>query len=331
MISVTLNNKLDISEYVVSASLSGDSNKFNRDLSLQINMTQDGRKRGITIMEGDVLVFRSYNEVRFIGYVFAQERSSDGMVSVTAYDSNIYLAKSTDSRVFTNKKASDIIRLLANDFGVPIGDIADTGYVIPVLRLSNKTIYDMILTALTLTEKQTGKRFFVSNVKGKLTLTAGAKSTQYFVFKDGENLISASYSRSIEDLKTQVKVIGGKKGAETVITAKNEGARKKYGILQALEVLDESATASQIKQRAQTALKEQSAVAEQFNIDVPGVPEVDVGSAVYVQNEMTSVSGAFYVTSVTHNYGDGLHTMSLELSRTFELPDISIDEEATKK
>lgn len=331
MISVILNNKLDISAFVVSANLSGDSNKFNRDLSLDVNMTQDGRTRGITIVEGDVLVFRSYGVVRFIGYVFATERKSDGMVSVTAYDSNIYLAKSTDSRTFSNKKASDIIKALAKDFGISTGDIADTGYVIPFLRLSNKTLFEMIMTALTLTQNQTGKRFFVSNVKGKLTVTAGAKPSQYYLFKDGENLISASYSRSIEDVKTQVKVIGGKEGKETVVIAKNDAARKKYGVLQALEILDESATASQVKQRAQTLLKEQSVVSEQFSIETVGIPDIDVGTAVYVQNAMTSVSGAFYVTGVSHSYGDGVHTMSLELSRTYELPNISIEEEATKK
>lgn len=331
MINVILNNKLDITDYIASASLSGDSTKFNRQLNLQMNMTQDGRTRGVTVVEGDVLVFRSYDAVRFIGYVFSTERSSDGMVSISAYDSNIYLAKSNDSRIFTNKKASDIITTLAKDFGVPVGTIADTGYVIPFLRLSNKTIFDMVLTALTITFQQTGKRFFVSNVKGKLTVTAGAKPSKYYVFKDGENLISASYSRSIEDTKTQVKVIGGKKGSETVVTVKNDGLKKKYGVLQALEVMDESATASQVKQRAQTLLKEQSVVSEQFSVEVLGVPEVDVGTAVYVQNEMTSVKGAFYVTSIAHDYNGGVHTMSLELSRTYELPDISIDEEATQK
>lgn len=330
MINVILNNKLDITEYIASANLSGDSTKFNRQLSLQMNMTQDGRTRGVTVVEGDVLVFRSYDAVRFIGYVFATERSSDGMVSITAYDSNIYLAKSNDSRIFINKKASEITSALAKDFGIPTGSIADTGYVIPFLRLSNKSLFDMILTALKLTYQQTGKRFFVGNTKGKLTLIAGAEPEQRFLFKDGENLISASYSRSIEDTKTQVKVIGGKKGSETIVSITNEGAQKKYGVLQALEVMDESATASQVKQRAQTLLKEQSVVSEQFNVEVLGVPEVDVGTAVYVQNEMTSVSGAFYVTSVSHDYNGGLHTMSLELSRTYELPDIDIDEEATQ-
>lgn len=331
MISVILNNKLDISQYVIDATYSGDSTKFNHTLNLTLNMTQDGRKRALTFSEGDVLVFRSYGVVRFIGYVFAQERSSSGTVTITAYDSNVYLAKSTDSRIFKNKKASDIVRALAKDFEITTGAIADTGYVIPFLRMSNKTLYDMVLTALTLTRRQTGKRYFIGNDKGKLTLVEGVKTPKRYIFKDGENLISATYSRSIEDTKTQVKVIGGKQGKETVVTVKNNTARKKYGVLQALELMDEKATASQVKQRATTLLKEQSAVSEQFNVEVVGVPEVDIGTAVYIQNAMTNTNGAFYVTSVTHTYSAGLHTMSLELTRTYELPDITIDEEATKK
>lgn len=331
MITVLLDNKYDITEYVTSASLSGDSTKFNRQLDLQLHPTTDGRTLNITIPEGSVLTFKSYDVPRFVGHVFSTQRTSEGSYSATAYDSNMYLAKSTDSKVFTNKKASEIITALAKEFSIPIGTIADTGYVIPYLRMTNKTLFDMVLTALTLTKKQTGKRFFVSNDKGKLVLKAGATTNQRYIFKDGENLISASYTRSIEDTKTQVKVIGGKQGQETVVTVKNDAARKKYGVLQALEVLDESATASQVKQRAQTLLKEQSVVSEKFNVEVLGVPEVDVGTAVYVQNAMTRVNGAFYVTSISHDYREGLHTMSLELSRTYELPDITISEEATKK
>lgn len=328
-LGVIINNK-NITQFIETATLSGDTSKFNRTLTLKMLATEDGRKRAFTIEEGAPIAFRYEDKVLFVGIVFAQEISHDGNFSITCYDSNVYLAKSNDSRIFINKKASDIIRTLATDFGVLIGNIADTGYVIPYLRLSNQTLYDMILKALTITRKQTNRRFFIGNKGGRLTLTEGVTNTRY-LFKDGENLISASYSRSIEETKTQVKVIGGPKGKESVVVVKDADKRKKYGVLQALEEMDEKATASQVKQRAEALLKEQSVVAEQLSVNVLGVPEVDVGTPVYIVNSMTATNGGYYVTSVSHEYSAGLHTMSLELTRTYDLPEIEINSDETTK
>jgi len=44
---------------------------------------------------------------------------------------------------------------------------------------------------------------------------------------------------------------------------------------------------------------------------------------------MTGIYGAFYVTSVKHTYAEN-HLMSLELSRTYDLPDIEISSDDLK-
>lgn len=328
---ILINGNIDISDFVKSIEYSGDTTKFNRQLSVNLLATADGRKQAFKLEEGSTIAFRYEGKTRFVGVVFSIDISSSGDMSITAYDSNVYLAKSNDNRIFTNKSASDIIKMLAQDFGIPIGSIANTGFVIPYLKFQNTTLFDMVVTALTLTQKQTGKRYFVGNINGKLTLKEGAAATTRYVFKDGENLISASYSRSIEDVKTQVKVIGGAKGKETVIIAKDDNARRKYGVLQAVEVLDEKATASQVKQRASSLLKEHSQISEQLNVEVLGVVDVDIGSAVYVQNEMTKTAGAYFVTNITQSYSGDVFTMSLELSRTYELPEIQISDDVTTK
>ena len=328
-IEVLLNGNTDISDFVKSVDYSGDASKFNRQLSVSLLATNDGRKQAYKLEEGDTITFKYEGKIRFVGVVFSIDISSNGDMSITAYDSNVYLAKSNDNRIFTKKKASDIIKMLAQDFGIPIGNVEDTGFVIPYLKFQNTSLFDMIVTALTITQEQMGKRYFIGNDNGKLTLKEGATATTKYVFKDGENLISASYSRSIEDTKTQVKVIGGPKGKETVVVAKDDAKRSKYGVLQAVEVLDEKATESQIKQRASALLKEQSQVSEQLSVDVLGVAAVDVGSAVYIQNEMTKTGGAYYVTNITQSYSSDVFTMSLELSRTYELPEIQINDDVT--
>lgn len=323
-VAVYLNGETDVSAFVKNVTLSGHVSKFNREITVEFHTTIDGRTPEIYVDEGDQLTYRYNGKLRFIGIVFDMEITSDGSLRAVAYDSNVYLTKSKDTRIFTNKKASDIIKILAQDFEIPLGDIEDTGYVIPYLKLPNKSLSDMVKVALKRTRQQTGKRFFISNKAGRLTLTSVAKPQKYFVFKDGSNLISAKYSRSIEDMITQVRVIGGPKGKETSVIVKDDTKRKQYGVIQALEILDEKATASQVKQRASTILKESSQVAESLSVEVLGIPEVDVGSAVYVINEMTQTNGAYFVESVSHKYSSAMHTMSLTLTRTFELPDIEI-------
>lgn len=324
-------NNVDITPFVQSVELSGDSGKFNRVLTLNLLATNDGRTPAYNVDEGASVSFTYEGSRLFTGVLFAQDLSSDGALSLTAYDTNVYLAKSTDSRIFINKKASEIIRILAQDFGIPLGSIADTGYVIPYLKLANMTLFDMVLKALTITRKQTGKRFFVGNKDGKLTLVSGLSTTRY-IFRDGDNLLSASYSRSIEDTKTQVKVVGGKADKQTTVVVKDDAARAKYGVLQAFEEMDEDATDAQIKERAKALLNEQSKVSDQLSVEVLGVKEVDIGTPVYVVNAMTRTNGAYYVTSITHRFETGLHTMALELTRTYDLPAIEINEdEVTKK
>jgi len=319
--------KSDITEFVKSVETSGHSEKFNRQLNATIHNTQDGRKQAFKVAEGESISFEWEKKRIFVGIVFAFDVDVTGAMTLTCYDSNVYLVKSKDIRKFTNKKASDIVRQIAKDFGIPIGEIADTGYVIPKLIFRDTSLYEMILTALTLTRKQTGKRFFVDNKDGKLTLTTPASAKKRFILKAGDNITGATYSRSIEETKTQVKVSGGDKKKPVTSIVKNEALRQKYGVMQHVEIMDEKATASQVKQRAANLLAEMAVINDQANVDAFGIPEVITGTAIYVVEPMTGLVGGYYVSNDTHTFEGGLHTMSLELSRTYDLPPIEIDKE----
>lgn len=325
-LSLILNNSVDIIDFVSNITFSGDSNKFNTQISLTVQASTDGRIPALYVDVGDKLSYNVDGINQFVGIVFSTDIDSSGARSITAYDTNIYLAKSSDSRIFTNIKASDIVRILANDFGVSLGQIDDTGYIIPYLKFSEKSLTEMINTALQITFNQLGVRYFVGNNVGNLTLIRASSTPTQYIFKDSSNLINASLSRSIEDLATQVKVIGGVKGKESVVVSRNDINRSRYGVLQIVESLDESATASQVKQRADTLLKESSEVSEQLTVDVLEVSEIRVGSAVYISSKNTNTSSGYFVTSFSKNYSGGTRTMSLELSKTRELPQITIDD-----
>lgn len=310
--------QLDVTELVQSATTSGNATTFDRKLNLKITGTIDGRKRALNVEEGARVLYYVDDVLDFVGVLFAQDIESYGDMNLIAYDTNIYLAKSNDSFIIKNKKASDVIKQIARDYGIEIGQIDDTGYVIPYYKAEG-TLREIILKVLNLTKRQTGLSYFIGNDKGKLTLKKGAKPSERYVLSAGENLLSATYHRTIDGTKTQIKVIGGTKGKETVITVKDSDKRVKYGVLQEVEIMDESATPSQVKQRAETLIKQKARLEETLDVEVLGVREVKTGTAVRFFDEMTGAPGDYYVAADTHEYKAGLHTMSLSLERTYEL------------
>lgn len=104
---------VDIADFVKTVAISGDSTQFHRTCTVSLIATTDGRKPAFTVEEGSVVKFMYGKKVCFHGYLFAQDITSGGDMTIVAHDANAYLAKNTDSRIFKNKKASEIISFLA--------------------------------------------------------------------------------------------------------------------------------------------------------------------------------------------------------------------------
>jgi hypothetical protein len=325
-------NNTDITPVVSTVEWSGDVMQACRTLNVSLTNTLDGRKRLFTFEKGaEIRLYNASTEL-FRGVIFADEISSDGKHLITAYDENVYLTKVIDTRKFVKAKASDIVRRLCSDFGIPVGSIADTGYVIPKLILRDKTLYDMIITALTETKKHTGRRFILLNKGGKLVLQERKAQVTQFIIENGVNIISARYSQSIEDTKTQVKVIGGDSDKNPiVVTVKNDALIKKFGVMQHLENADSKLTKSQIEQLARQLLKEHGTIDDEATVEAIGIDSVIAGTSVYIKEPLTGIVGGYYVITDSHRFENGTHTMSITLSKTDELPELEYeDEEASE-
>ena len=77
----------------------------------------------------------------------------------------VYLIKNKDTYVYYNKKASELIQMIANDYGLETGAICDTAWQIPQRIEEGQTLWDMINTALHLTQKETAKEYFYKTIK----------------------------------------------------------------------------------------------------------------------------------------------------------------------
>ncbi|MBD2867737.1 XkdQ/YqbQ family protein [Paenibacillus arenilitoris] len=313
---------------VKSVKWSGDGKQASRKLVVELSNSENLRDRLIAIEKGSELrLLVDEKKELFRGVIFSDSINAGGQMTVTAYDENIYLTKNKDTKIFRNQTASDIVKRLCNEFSLPIGEIHDTGFVIPKLIFRDKTLYEMMVMSLTVSEKQNGKRFFVASKEGKLQLLARKEQEAKWVLENGVNLLDASYSQSIEELRTQIKVAGGdSKKKEQTASAKDQELIKRFGVMQHLEKPEQDMTKSQMEQLAKQLLKDMGTIDDEALIECLGIDEVVSGSAVYVKESVTGIVGGYYVSSDEHTFEQGSHRMSLTLSATDDLPKMEYKE-----
>ncbi|OMF17053.1 hypothetical protein BK131_03505 [Paenibacillus amylolyticus] len=321
---------------------SGQKLKAPRTLTANILSTTRGMHRKQPVDVGDQLLFKWKGEELFRGTVFTKDRTKSGSLALTAYDDLVYLTKSEDKYVFTGKTLGEIVRRICGDFGIPIGKIADTPH--RLTRILQGTLFDMILTAISLTYKHTRVKYYLYSDKGKLHLTKRVDLAHKWVIEDGANLVDYSFAQSIEDTYTQVKLTSTtnttietkvKKGKKETVQKKkvsathiakvdNPTTKKRFGTLQYYEEVSDELNKAQLMQRATSMMMEKGKIGETFSIDALGIAPVISGSAVYVIAKELGVSRAFYVDEDNHSFSGNEHMMSLTLTKTDDLPDIDV-------
>src|SRR5699024_8499509 len=214
-------------------SIKGDVAQAARECEVTFANTTKGIQRIFDITNGKEIRVMSGTMEVFRGIVFAFGRNSEGRDSLLAKDGNEYLVKNTVNVKFLEKTATQIIKTLCGNYGIKVGKLANTTHSIPRFIMRDKTIYDVFITALTMTQKVTGKRYMIHSVGGALTLEEVKPAKEWLRYEAGKNLISASYSESIEDTFTQVRYTGGDENSPASIVVKKN--TDKYGIMQHVE------------------------------------------------------------------------------------------------
>ncbi|WP_127529243.1 XkdQ/YqbQ family protein [Paenibacillus kobensis] len=322
----------ELNPVVKTVKWSGDIQQAARKLVVELANTRNGKERFLQFDKGAELSLLSDGKELFRGIIFADEIDAGGQMSLTAYDENIYLTKNKDTQIFRNQSASSIVKRLCNQYAIPMGQIDDTGFIIPKLIYRDKTLYEMMITSLTVSEKQNGKRFYIVSREGKLHLLARKDQEVRWVLENGSNILSASYSQSIEDMRTQVKVIGGDPEKKAVsASAKDPELTRLYGTMQHLEKPEQDMTPSRMEQLAKQRLKDLATIGDEARLECLGIADVTSGSAIYVSESMTGIRGGYYVSADEHAFEGGSHRMSLTLSATDDLPKMEYEDKKGAK
>lgn len=299
--------------------------------------------------EGNIVQFAVGKTNLFKGYVFTKKFSKDGIVSVTAYDQLRYL-KNKDVYAFVGKTAQEIICQIANDFQLNHTDrdgneaICATDYVIPRMRASNETLFDIMQTALdhTLiygkvsTTTQDGKTltapkgYVLYDNFGVLTLSEiGTLDVDILI--DSETAENFNFESTI-DKETYNKINLYEDNKETgkrerYIT-QDSANMKRWGVLQKCESVDTKQCTNPAN-KASNMLQQYNAVRKTLSIKAAfGDVRVRAGSRIFVS--LTIKDSDFnlepsdkdtgerkivrlLVDSVTHSFGMNTHTMDLVL------------------
>lgn len=309
----------DISELVESIKWQGRKGSAARSLRVTL-IDDDGYKHarsGIDVEQGHQVIFKYDGKELFRGMIMSQTQTHKKKMTFTAYDNGIYLANNKDTFNYENKTASDVFKDCCKRFGISYSEVAKCSYKIPELTKSKTTAFDAICDALSLDFDATGIRHYVACEKGQLKLLTRRENIMQWVIEVGQNLSTYSYTRSIEDIKTRVKMVS--KEGTTVAEKKKTALEKKIGIFQEIDKPDEALTKAQINDLVNSILDEKSTPERTLEVEAVGIPEVISGIGVYIIIKELGLSRTFYVDDDTHIFEDNLHTMSLKLNYASDL------------
>ena len=264
------------------------------------------------------------------GVVWECESETSGMkhMSMTVYDRTIYLAKSEDEYLLpAGQTASQRLKKYAADWGIPVGNIPETGIPLAKAVYRAQSIYSMIMADLKETVKKGGKMYRPRMTPNGLELFELGSNPVVWSFELDQNVETLSQRRTLEGAATQVKVLGTERKAREVNTsgmtleeigrkfgaeagqqielpspvlAIEKGETSKYGTLQRVIQDSEIKTVAQAREAARRML---SGVQETFTVTAVDVNTIRAGEKVMLSGK------ELLVISVRHELGDPGHMM----------------------
>ena len=268
----------------------------------------------INYEEGNPVAFKVDNTNLFYGFVFKKKRDKEQIIETTAYDQLRYL-KNKDTMVYTNKRADELVKLIANNYQLNVGTLENTGYTIAKKTESNQSLFDIILNAIDETIRNRKEMYVLYDDFGKLNLKNLERMKVGLVI-DEETGQNFDYESSIDsDTYNQIKLThdNSDTGKREVYMAKDSSNINKWGILQYFDTIDEK-TNGAVKARALLDLYNQKTRNLQIK-DALGDIRVRGGSLIIVNLNLGDVKlqNFMLVEKATHKFKNGEHFMDLTL------------------
>ncbi|WP_131039370.1 XkdQ/YqbQ family protein [Clostridioides difficile] len=281
-------------------------------------------KLEFTIVMDDILEFCEGNSVRlyykgvgiFYGYIFQKKRDKENHIKIVAYDQLRYF-KNKDTYVYSNKTASELVKMLAKDFKLKYNVIEDTKYKISRVE-ENKTLFDMVLTALDDTLREKKEMYVLYDDFGRITLKNVA-SMKLDTVMNNDVIEDFDYNSSIDsDTYTKIKLVrdNEESGKRDVYIAQDSAHMRSWGILQMFDTVDKNMSEAEIKQKCDILLKLYNKKTKSLSLkNALGDIRVRAGCLVPVFLDLGDIDLQNYmlVEKVKHTFENNSHFMDLTL------------------
>lgn len=264
------------------------------------------------IYNGDPVSLRVNGKDFFFGYIFTLKPQVDGTIDVTVYDQLRYL-KNKNTYMYKKKTSTQLVRMIAKDFGLQTGTLANTKYAMTRID-DNQTLFDIVQNSLDETLMSTGKIYTLYDDFGKLRLREPWKVN---ILIDEKTAQSYDYTRDIDNnVYNQIKLAyeNKKTGTLELYVSKSSKNINKWGVLQYFEKIDSPKVA---KLKGKVLLQLYNKVSRTLKISGAfGSISVKAGCLLPVLMDIYDVKISRYllVDKVTHEFNNCEHTMDLELS-----------------
>lgn len=268
----------------------------------------------LSVEEGNPVKLRFNDRDVFYGYIFGKSRDRVPQFKVTAYDQLRYF-KNKDSYIYKYKKASEVLKMVATDYGLRIGTIEDTQYVITSRVDDSSELFEIVQKPLDITMTNTKKLYVLYDDAGKLMLR-NVDSMKVDILIDAETGENFSYSSSIDNSTyNRVKLIydDEEAGRRRVYVSQDKPNMAKWGTLTYFEKLTDGTNA---KLKADTLLKLYNTKTKNLRLkDCVGDIRVRAGSTIVVRLDLGDVQLSNYmlVETCKHKFKHNEHTMDLTL------------------
>lgn len=294
---------------------------------IKYTTTRTGKASTITfdIIKGGQMSFHEGDEVKiFVDkklyikcYIFSKSKKED-VITLTCYDILRYL-QYKQSYNFTNMTATKIIKQIANEFKLPISNIADTSYILPDKVYEDKTLLDIITDVLMQTTVKTKKVFNLYDNAGKLELKESINMISNYVLGNKSLVNTYTYKTSIEESYNYIKLVKPNKATgkgETYVALDNDKI-KKWGHLQFYKKVDENLNDAQIREMAKNYLKHYAKTNRNLKLECMGLKEIRAGSMILIDIPALGdidLKKILLIEKCTHKLSENQHTMSLEMN-----------------
>ena len=256
----------------------------------------------------------------FYGHVFQTNLDKYGVMSFTAYDMLRYLKNTFSAYYPRGYKVTDVITDIAIAFNLAVGKLVQPPTQGYALMIDNECAFDVISKLVDIGTILTG-RILVFYCNGMdLTLSYADEMIADVLVGDDSLATEYTLTTSIdEDTYNQIFLYRESEsaGGRHPATASDENTTRKWGVLRLTEAVDDVMSNEQLNDRALKMLEMKNRELKAMSITALGIVGLRAGMMINIHfpslHDTISKKQTVILDSVTHNFEDMVHTMTLEV------------------